>query len=107
MSSFTLSAGGDAARRVLSVRGEVDVAAAQPLADAGLSGLADPSVTALVVDLSGVTFMDSSGLAALIKIRNASLELNKALSLRGVDGPSANLLRLTALEAFFPLEAES
>lgn len=52
---------------VVEVRGEVDLSTA-PVLDERLSGLAD--VHKLVIDLSGVSFLDSSGLGVLVRTSN-------------------------------------
>src|SRR5438309_8273211 len=50
----------------LSVAGEVDLTSAAKLEDA-VSELADGSLRRLVIDLSSVSFMDSTGLRVLLK----------------------------------------
>jgi anti-anti-sigma factor len=51
---------------VVACRGELDMAGTPALDDA-LAGLAgDPGVVAVVVDLSGLDFIDSSGLRAVV-----------------------------------------
>jgi anti-sigma B factor antagonist len=57
--------------RVLRLRGELDLATAEKLTD-GLSGLQDSDV---VVDLSGLTFIDSSGISVLVREYNRRGEL--------------------------------
>ena len=52
--------------RVVTFRGELDVASAHGLAEA-LIALAGSTV---VIDLTDLAFMDSSGIAALVKARN-------------------------------------
>src|SRR6266496_3765460 len=51
----------------LEVAGEVDLSTAEELTQAGLDALAE-GARAVIVDLTDVTFLDSSGLAALITI---------------------------------------
>jgi anti-anti-sigma factor len=55
------------ARAVVTVRGEVDLASA-PSLKATLDPLVEPG-TGLVVDMSDVTFCDSSGLSVLVQCR--------------------------------------
>jgi anti-anti-sigma factor len=54
---------------VVALHGELDVISADGLADA----LVEVAGSRLVVDLSGLTFMDSSGIAALVVARNRIL----------------------------------
>jgi anti-anti-sigma factor len=51
---------------LVTLAGELDIATAEGLAD----WLIAVSGSAVVVDLSGLTFMDSSGIAALVIARN-------------------------------------
>jgi anti-anti-sigma factor len=56
----------------LSCHGEVDIAVADQLVDdcrEQLDDLALPAGSVFVVDLSGVTFMDSAGLEALLEVQ--------------------------------------
>jgi anti-anti-sigma factor len=76
---------------VLRVRGVVDMATTRRLSSA-LEGSVSLGVP-LVVDLGGVTFMDSSGLHALIDARMAS-EHAQPLS---VQNPPAQIRRLLAM----------
>lgn len=74
--------------------GELDPATAPQLDDALDQVLGDEQVTRLVLDLTGLTFLDSSGLRVFVTAR-------EALGARGGDlvlrGPSANTQRLLAI----------
>jgi anti-anti-sigma factor len=50
----------------LAVGGEVDIATVGPLAEAMTAILHDPQLRRLMVDLGEVTFLDSSGISALV-----------------------------------------
>jgi anti-sigma B factor antagonist len=52
--------------RVLVVEGEIDAVHERPLYEMLASMLRAPGVEQVIVDLSGVTYLDSSGLRALI-----------------------------------------
>jgi anti-sigma B factor antagonist len=72
---------------VLAVVGEIDTLTAPPLEQALRELLADPEPETLVIDLTGVTFMASSGLAVLI--RGAHRAAARDLRLRLVPGSRA------------------
>lgn len=72
---------------VLAVVGEIDTHTAPPLEQALRDLLADIGPTTLVIDLTGVTFMASSGLAVLI--RGAHRASERDLRLRLVPGSRA------------------
>lgn len=54
---------------VVGVAGEIDVATAPVLRDA-LLGMLNRGVPSLVVDLRGVTFVDSTGVGSLLRIHH-------------------------------------
>ena len=55
----------------VEVTGELDLSTADELREAVLAAMA-PAVGTIRIDLHGVTFMDSTGLGALIAARNAA-----------------------------------
>ena len=57
----------------LHVRGELDIAVAQDLVDR-VEAIRDSSVRVALLDLEGVTFIDSSGLRALLCAQQAAEE---------------------------------
>ncbi len=77
----------------LVLSGEVDLAVAPSLRQVGLEAAKEAAKKAvpgrLVVDVGEVTFMDSSGLGALISLRNATRECGISLVLVGVS-PAVN-----------------
>jgi anti-sigma B factor antagonist len=87
-------------RAVLHARGEVDLYSAGDFATA----LEDAATSAphLVVDLTGVRFMDSTGLRALLQAQRRSDDAGSRLEL-AVDpsGPVARLLELAGVSDLF------
>ena len=51
----------------------------------------------VVVDLSGVTFLDSSGISALVKQRRLADEHGKLMRISGAGGTVRDVLRLTGV----------
>ena len=76
---------------VLYLRGEVDIASAQ-LLDSWLSAAREVGER-IIVDLEDVTFLDSSGLHALLRAREAG-----PLELRGARPIVARCLELTGVD---------
>jgi anti-sigma B factor antagonist len=58
----------------------------------------------VVLELSGITFMDSSVIAAIVKSRNLAIELNRTLRIREPSSVALRLLGLVGLE--FLIEGE-
>lgn len=90
-------------RSVVRIVGEIDLDAAPRLRRV-LERAAPDSTGDLLVDLSGVTFMDCSGLAPLLEAKN---RLKSRLTLHGVPQRVLELLRLTDLQAVFGVIDES
>ena len=59
----------------------------------------------LVVDLSGVEFLDSSGLGALVSILKA-MGAQGSLAVCGAHGSVLNLFKLTRMDKVFALHAD-
>ncbi len=80
------------AEDVASIRlgGAIDLAYADELQRLG-EGLITDHVRTLRIDLSGVNFLDSSGISALIAIRNKAARVGCALIL---EKPTPNVVRL-------------
>ena len=91
--------GGDPSRTVVWVSGEHDIATREQLnvTLAQAAGLDDADV---VVDLSGVTFMDASTIGALVVARNRLRSRARSLSVRA---PSPRARRLLDLCGLAPL----
>jgi anti-anti-sigma factor len=85
--------------RQLAVSGELDLAAAPELRDA-CSVPAQPDQHTVVLDLAGVTFIDSSGIHALV----GAYEIHSE-RLRIVASPAvARMIDLCGLSAYLPIE---
>lgn len=78
---------------VVALRGELDVANAERLQRA----LLDTGSRTVVVDLAGLTFIDSSGLTALVHARNEITGSGRAFELRGASGSVQRVFEITGL----------
>ena len=87
---------------VLAVTGEVDVYTSPQLREAFTRIIADGAYRNVVVDLSGVTFLDSSGIGALVSGRR---RLGEGAQLRLVltNATMMRLFVLTGLATVFPI----
>lgn len=85
---------------VLALSGELDMNSAALLAE-HLSQFDTPPER-LLLDLSQLTFCDSTGLSALIAAWRRLGEVKGSLSLTGAHGSTARLLRITGLDQLFP-----
>lgn len=88
---------GDAA--VFTLSGELDAHAAE-LLERALATL-DSTVEALVLDMTDVSFIDSSGLRTLIQARQLFRDEPSSVTIRGAQTSTTRLLELTGLSDYF------
>jgi anti-anti-sigma factor len=88
----------------LVLSGEIDMAVAPDLRNAGAMMAKDVAPGRLEVDLGDVTFIDSSGLGALISVRNASRQSGARLVLVRVNPTVARFLELSGVKDSFETE---
>jgi anti-sigma B factor antagonist len=86
--------------QVLTLAGEVDVASAPRLRDR-LVQLVNEGPPNLVVDMSGLTFIDSMGLGALVSGLKRARAHDGDLRLAGPSDHVAQVLAITRLDAAF------
>jgi anti-sigma B factor antagonist len=91
---------------VLSVKGEIDVASS-PRFSASLWDLLGAESDTLIVDLSEVSFIDSTGLGALIEAEKHSGAAGKNLRLVVTAPHIRRLLELTGLDEILSLVASA
>lgn len=89
---------------VINVVGEVDVFTAPTLDEALSSAIADGG-TCVVADLSGVDFLDSTGLSVLVKALKRIREADGSLDVVVTADRVAKVFRLTGLDKLIPLHA--
>jgi anti-sigma B factor antagonist len=87
---------------VVEVRGEVDVHSAPQLRDR-LTKLIDSGETAIVVDLGWLAFIDSTGLGALVAVRNEALAKSATLRLACKSERVLKIFRITGLDNVFEI----
>jgi anti-sigma B factor antagonist len=100
MAEFATATGPDEAV-VLLVSGDLDIASEQDLLGRA-TALLDAGAALLDVDLGEVTFLDSSGLGALVRARQLAHERGRELRLASVPRSVARILELTGLADLFP-----
>jgi anti-sigma B factor antagonist len=69
-----------------------------------LSGALCPQLPKLTVDLSGVTYMDTSGLATLMETMRIARQQGTQLVLSGIQNQPRYLLQVTDLDHVFEIE---
>ena len=79
----------------VAVAGEIDLATVPTLHEHIDALLAEDAVTGLVVDLSAVTFLDSSGIGALVGCLRKANQAGKSLRVENAHGLVRDVLELT------------
>lgn len=87
---------------IFRLRGSFDIATA-PSVRAALTAASGDGKHAIVVDLTNVEFLDSTGLGALIGGHRRASENGGQVRLAVADGPISRLLNITGLMRVFPV----
>jgi anti-sigma B factor antagonist len=87
---------------LVAVAGEVDLATAPKLRSV-LLGALEPDVPDLIVDLTEVTLVDSTGLSALVACWHRAGELGGTVGLAGVSPSVRKVFELTTLDQLLGL----
>lgn len=88
---------------ILSLEGRVDAFSVGKLRETQ-QALLDDGATAFVVDLRDVTFLDSSGMAALVSLLKHARQLNGSVKLvLNEDSESHRILKLTRFDKVFEI----
>lgn len=90
---------------VITVEGEVDMFTSPNLREK-LLPLFDKKVKGIIVDLKGVSFMDSSGIATMVEGLQWSKKDGRAFVLTGIGDTVMNALSLTKLETVFNIKPD-
>ena len=80
--------------RIIHAKGEIDMATAPQLA----AVLAQCGITSVCVDLTDVTFMDSSGLGVLLRAHKRAAERNVELMIANAAPNVMKVLEITNLD---------
>jgi anti-sigma B factor antagonist len=87
----------DPAAVTLSPRGEIDPDTVPALDEGVAAALADGTTRPIVMDLSGVRFIDSAGIAALLRARRGGDAVGREFRVAAARPFVAEVLRLTGV----------
>ena len=94
--ALSLSVHYDNGVATVSAQGEVDLASADEL-ETRFGELTSPDVTSVVVDLEGVTFLDSAGINALLKGRRLAESRGQSFVVSSASGLVRQVLDITGV----------
>jgi anti-anti-sigma factor len=83
------------------VVGEVDLATAHLLRDRLLGVLREQAPAVVEVDLAGVTFLDCTGISALVAVRNAAIQAGRQMRVSHPQPIVRRVLEVTGLLDLF------
>jgi anti-anti-sigma factor len=88
--------------------GEIDYAAQRTIYAEIVQALEDcpDNTPAIAIDLGEVTFMDSSGLGALVQIRRQAIGRGQTVTLKKPPRQVLQLLEISRLNTLFPIERD-
>jgi anti-anti-sigma factor len=87
----------------VAFRGEIDLAMIDDVDRCVGEALGLPGIDALVIDLADCTYLDSSGLRALLSAQHQAQRAALPLSITGVQGIVRRVIELTNLDRELPL----
>jgi anti-sigma B factor antagonist len=90
--------------QVITVSGEVDLATSPEL-DVAIIGALESGTQSLVIDLSDVSFMDSSGLGVIVRGLKRCREADKDLDLVISNERVLKVFGITGLDQVIPIHA--
>jgi len=88
---------------VIAFAGELDLVSASAVSE-WVDWAIDAGEARIVVDLSEVSFIDSSGLTALVVAMRSACEAGASLTLRSPSRRTLDLLMLTDLDRIFDID---
>ena len=88
--------------RVLRLAGDLDTMSAPVFIEQFRHSIHSPAVT---IDMTSVTFMDSTGIAALLTARRQGIAEGWTMTLRGLRPNVARVLSITGLDAILTAES--
>lgn len=91
----------------VTLTGEVDMLTVPRIRDQITAHSDGPRPAGTVVDLGGVTFLDSAGINLLLDLRNSSLAAGTVFRVDGACGPPAAVLEMTGIADLFARDAAS
>jgi anti-sigma B factor antagonist len=102
VSALNLSTRHEEDRSVVSLDGELDLATVGILRDAALAELAEYGT--VVLDLAGLTFLDSTGIGCWIELRNQAEQTGRTLVLDAMPPSARRTITIAGLATLFGLE---
>lgn len=89
---------------LLVPHGEIDMDTVRGVRDVALDSLNSTGCAALTIDLHHVTFVDSTGVGALVAIQNVAHQTGQKLTLFRPSARLMQVLKIAGLDTIFTIE---
>ncbi|MBN2590250.1 MAG: STAS domain-containing protein [Sedimentisphaerales bacterium] len=90
---------------VIEMQGELDSDASE-IFEKNIADIISQNKSNIVLDMSGVGFIDSRGLSVLLWVRDYCVQNRRELRLAGLDENCKRILEITRLDSEFDLHSE-
>jgi anti-sigma B factor antagonist len=94
----------EAGRYVVVAKGAIDMQSRHALVSAGAAGLAAPDYQALVLNLADITFIDSTGIGALVELGRSATDAKRDFVISSPSPRVVRILQLTGLYDTWTIE---
>ena len=91
---------------LITLSGELDMATAPDLANV-LHSLVGPGPDKVILDLSALSFIDSSGIAVLVGSQHKLIEQGRHLTIRGARSHAMKVFEIAGLVEFLHVRSEA
>jgi anti-sigma B factor antagonist len=98
---FSLTTSREGATTVLHIGGELDMATAPRLSATAHAELDRPDCRTLVFDVSGLDFVDSTGVGCWVEVRNRASAEDRQVLVRAANPVVARILEIGGLTRLF------
>jgi anti-sigma B factor antagonist len=92
---------------ILTLSGELDLGSADALREALTDAVKSPAVDAVLVDLEGLSFLDSTGIGVLVAGWRSATDSGKRLRVDKAHGMALEVMRITGVWPHLSGEADA
>ena len=91
---------------VVTLTGALTLGTSLMTADTKLQTLIKAGTKKIALDMSGVPYIDSAGLGAIVHAYGLAMEMQGSIRLCGISGKVASLLKMTRMDTFLPIDPD-
>jgi anti-sigma B factor antagonist len=91
---------------VVTLTGPLTLGTSLMTADTRLQGLIKAGTKKIALDMSGVPYIDSAGLGAIVHAYGLATEVQGTMRLCAISDKVASLLKMTRMDTFLPIDPD-